>query len=488
MDKRRIISKEDIMKSTLTGLTKITIVCLLIAVLFGCVPPGAGRASASSAAPAGLAQAYDDAGWELLSEDNGTLAYRIPAARMPAIAVGDQVIRNGTELREVVYIVEKTADVLVVHTINGNMAKLFPANATLSIDTETMTATVEYQPAGRAVAAAYTLPVVLKQIRETQADGSEVVLYNEKDSGARSVTLIDVTNSTSIVNIDKTFTQEIFNVSGSGTKTSGNATVTYNGNANLTLQQRVKLGVNFNLRLYLNLDAGVTMVLRTSTVSWWLFGWHTSTISWYEAVPYANLNRDLKASISGNALVSATADLTCNGTVTGTYSVPLPFSLTVNFAVGVVPVEIGYTPSLAVEARAQGNLHASTGASFSLDGEWGVKCTNSGWGAINTLNTATSFTPPTLTASASLSVIPKIRNELRVGIGFANTGVYGTVAITPYLQMQVGTGLAPADRTWNVLCGVTGSAGVKASLIGYDLGAYEAQILNYSKVISSGTY
>lgn len=477
------------MKNSKRSWLRVAIVLLAIAVLSGCVPPGAVNESAQVAGtpPSGLAQAYDDAGWEILSDVNGTLAYRIPADQMPDISAGDQVVHNGNELREVVAIIDKTADAIVVHTIDGDLAKLFPSDSTLSIDTSSMTATVEYKTAGRAAASAYSLPVVLKQVRQTNADGTTEILYDSA-SPNRSITLIDVNNSNSIVNIDKTFTQEIFNVSGSGSKTIGNGSVSYNGSASLILQERVKLAANFNLRLYMNYDAGITWVPHTTTTTWWLFGWHSTTTTWYEAVPWSTLTKDLKATVSGEAFCSAQATLACNGTVTGSYSVPLPFALTYSFAIGVVPVEIGYTPRLSVNAVATGTLNATTGGSFSVSGEFGAKCNNSGWGAINTFSTATSFIKPTLTAAASISVVPKIDNEIRAGIGFANTGVYGTITLSPYLSMTASTGTNAADRTWNVSCGVTGTAGVKASVVGYDLGSYQAQILNYTKVITSGTY
>jgi hypothetical protein len=110
----------------------------------------------------GLAQGYDDSAWELLSEDNGTFAYRIPAEKMPDVTIGDQVVHAGNDLREVVAIVEKTEELLVIHTTTGNMAKLFPSDVILFIDTYMMTATVEYPAANRSVIVLYTLFVVFK--------------------------------------------------------------------------------------------------------------------------------------------------------------------------------------------------------------------------------------------------------------------------------------------------------------------------------------
>ena len=475
------------MKSTLKRLMQITVVFISIAIIFGCVPPGAVNAPAAMGTPpAGLAQAYDDAEWQVLSNEEGTIAYQIPAGQVPDVNVGDQLI-HGDNLLEVVSILAKTDDALVVHTTKGNLGRLFPQKSIVDIDSETRTAQVSYQTEGRAVASSYTMPLNLKMIRETNEDGSETVLY-DADDPARSITLIDVTSNTSIINIDKTFNQTIFDVSGSGSQSSGNVNVSYEGGAKLTLQERLKLGANFHLRLYLNWDAGINWVKHTSTVRWWLITWHTSTVVWYEAVPYSTLNTNIKASFSANGLVSAVANLECNGSVTGTYSLPLPVNLTINFAIGPVPVEIGYTPSLAVSAVATGVVTATTGASAGFDGEWGVQCTNSGWSKINTLNTYKDFIPPSISASASISIIPKIENELRVGIGFANTGVFGTVTVSPYLSMTANAGLTAADRIWDVSWGIQGDVGVKASVVGYDLGSYNAQIFNLNWPISTGTY
>jgi hypothetical protein len=480
-----IPNKEAIMKINMRWVARITVVLLTITVLFGCMPPGSINAPAQGTPPAGLAQAYNDAEWEILSNEEGTLAYQIPAGDVPDVEVGDQIV-HGNELLEVAAVVAKTNDALVVHTIQGNMAKLFPPNSTLTMDTETMTATVEYVPEGRAIASSYTLPVVLKQVREINPDGTETILYD--DNPARSITLINVNDSTSIVNIDKTLTQDIFNVSGSGTQSAGNVSVTYEGDAKLTLQERLKLKANFNLRLYLDLDAGIRLEKRTKTIRYWLITWHTATITYYVPVAWATLNKDLKASISGEALFSANADLSCNGSVTGSYSLPLPLSLQYNFVIGPVPVEIGYTPYLAVDAVAAGTVNATTGASFSCSGEWGAQCTNSGWSKINTFSTATDYIKPELTAAATLSIIPQIKNEIRAGIGFSNTGVFGTITLSPYLKMTAAAGLESQQRTWDISCGITGDVGVKASVVGYDLGSYNARIFDFNKVISSGTY
>jgi hypothetical protein len=478
------------MKSKVNMWKRIAIVMLIAgAALVGCIPPGAvDRTQVTGAIPAGLAQAYNDAGWELLSEDNGTFAYRMQPGQVPAIAVGDQIV-HGNELREVVAIIEKTDAAIVVHTTTGNMAKLFPANSTLSIDTETMTATVDYPTAGRSVNAAYTVPVVLKQMRETQPDGSSVVTYDNSVPG-RAITLIDQNHGFSIINkqlppVNKT----IFSKSGNMTVPIENGSVTINGSASLSVETQLRIALNCNIRLYMSYDAGVNWVPHTTTTRWWLFGWHTTTTTWYEAVPWQTVHKDLKASISGSAECSAYATLSCNGSVTATYSAPLPFGLSFTLLIaGVVPVEIGYAPKLNIKAVATGALEATIGAGVGLDGEFGVKCDDAGWGPINRLNVTTGSRQPGLSAGATLSIVPEFQNEIRVGIGFSNTGVYGTFTLTPYLDLNAATGLLPSQRTWNLSCGIAGDVGVKASVCGYDLGAYNARIFDFKKVITSGTY
>lgn len=486
---------EVFMKNLVKVIARTWVILLVTGIMLGCVPPDQAVDPMQGQVPAGLAKAYDDAAWELLSENNGTFAYRFPQAVMPGIAIGDQVIHSGSELREVVAIVEKTDELLVVHTTVGNIARLFPSGSTLDVDSGTMTATVNYPSANtRGGSASYTIPLTLKQIREDNGDGSETVLYD--GTGTRSIDLINVNTSASIIDIEKTYTQTIFDVSGKGEKEIGKGgKVEYDGNASLTIEEKVRLAVDFNIRLYMNYDCGINMVRRETVVSWYFFGWQETVIVWYEPVPWQSLKKDLKASIRGIASCGAKANLTCNGSVEASYEYPLPLNLSYSFLIGVVPIDIGYSAKLAASAKLEGSLNATTGASFSVNGEFGARCDDGGWSSINTFSTSSDFIRPNLTASASIAIVPKIENEIRLGIGFANTGVYGTVTLSPYLSFKAaagvnagtGTGFG-SDRTWNVSCGVTGDVGVKASVVGYDLGSYNVQVLNYDYNIAGGTY
>jgi hypothetical protein len=148
------------------------------------------------------------------------------------------------------------------------------------------------------------------------------------------------------------------------------------------------------------------------------------------------------------------------------------------FSIGPVPVVL--TPILKVTIGLDGSAHVGfvAGVTQQASVEAGVQYVDGNWNPIHTFNNEFNFTPPTVTGNLQAEAYGSIQLEVLIyGVG----GPYAS--LNGYFGLDVSLQRTPP---WKLYGGLRCIVGVRAEILGYKLGNFQATVLNSNTPIGEG--
>lgn len=417
------------------------------------------------------AQLFNDTNYNILNiTADGVIEYSPKNGVVPNVNLGDQIVHNTNQLREIVAYRYNSASI-TVYTTDGKLFKLFPNHSRLTLDSGNKTATLIYT--NEAAVNRGGQPEVVTEVCGFGADsvvpGTRAINYS---AGSTNKIVDWHPDFGPYTLFDSTLTKDYGNF-----KITGSANMYVTGHADIVL--------DFIATMSFNADGGIR----------WAEAYFLGIKYFYPQI-WTSTSIGLKSYFQGYAQANLSAELNCEGSIIGHVDSPLIFDFPLGtFNVFGVDVTPRIKTKMALDASINGNCRLKSGIYANLgtpdnQNKLGVAYDN-GWSGINEIKPLNygfiggKVLDVSSAVNVSVSVTPALVNSLSFDIGY-NVPLIGFAGVSPYVTFSPDLRIRVNNNSYTVATGFTSRVGASANVFGNSLGDYSAKVVDLEYPIVTG--